>query len=255
MTQAEKAKLFKSLHVPGNPVILYNAWDPGSVQAIAGQGAKAMALGSHGVANAQGYEDGEQIPLELVLANAKRSVDVTDLPLSLDFETGYGATPEEVKVSVTKALETGVIGFNIEDQKSGADELYSIEEQVERLRAVRTAADEFGVEAFINARTDIAKNTPLDQHDDAMLDQIIERAQAFEQAGADGFFVPLLQDPVLIKLLCESTNLPVNIIQLDDMSIGHKEIAEAGASRISYGPGPYLNMIEWLKSEAQKALS
>lgn len=252
-TQQEHATIFTNLHVKGTPVILYNVWDAGSASAVSSQGAAAIALGSHGVANAHGYEDGEHIPLELVFENAKRTVDAVDVPVTLDFETGYGTSPAEVKASIAKVIETGIIGVNIEDQIAGDDRLYTLEEQSARLQAVRAAADEADVDLFINARTDLFKNTPVEQHNDALLDEALEKAQAFKEAGADGFFVPLLQDLSLIKRLCDESPLPVNIIWLDGMAYP-SEIAAAGASRISYGPGPYLKMIEWLKVQAKAEL-
>ena len=254
MTQQEKAKLFKELHVKGTPVILFNSWDAGSTKTIANQGAKAMALGSHGVANANGYEDGQNISLELVLENAKRSAEATELPLSLDFETGYGDTTEEIKQSVSKALETGIVGVNIEDQISGGESLYEISEQVERLKAVREAADSHGLELFINARTDLFKNADPATHNQELLDKALERAEAYAAAGADGFFAPGLRDIELIKKLTDASPLPVNIIWLDGM-VTPAEIATAGASRISYGPGPYLKMIAWVEEQAKTALN
>ena len=253
MTQQKLTAAFRAMHVESNPVILFNAWDAGSAQAVASQGALAIALGSHGVANSHGFDDGEKIPLELVLANARRVVSAVDVPVTLDFETGYGKTPDDVKHSVAQVIKTGVVGVNIEDQNVDGGGLYSIEEQTKRLRAVRAAAEEAGVELFINARTDLFKNVDSARHDDDLLDEALERADAFAAAGADGFFVPLLKDVHLIQRLCEESPLPVNIIWLDGM-VPTQEIAKAGASRISYGPGPYLKMIEWLKSEARTAL-
>ena len=253
--QNEHATTFKNLHQQGNPVILFNAWDAGSAQAVASQGPHAIALGSHGVANAQGFEDGEQIPLELVAANAKRVVESVDLPVTLDFETGYGKTPEEVKQSVMTALETGIIGVNIEDQVFGSDDtLVSIDEQVERLKAVREAGEEFGVDLFINARSDLFKNTPPEQHDEVLLEKALERADAYAEAGADGFFLPGIVDIELIKKLCERSPVPVNIIAIPGAP-SNQELADAGVARISYGPIPYLEMIEWLKNKSRTALT
>lgn len=252
--QNELATTFKNLHRKGDPVILFNAWDAGSAQAVASQGARAIALGSHGVANAQGFEDGEQIPLELVVANAKRVVASVDVPVTLDFETGYGQTPEDVKQSVKAALETGIVGVNIEDQVFGStDTLVPIDEQAARLKAVRTAGTEFGVDLYINARSDLFKNTPPEQHNEALLEQALERANAYAEAGADGFFLPGIVDIDLIKILCDRSPLPVNIIAIPGAP-SNQELADAGVSRISYGPIPYLEMIEWFKDKVSMAL-
>ena len=88
-TQKEKADLFKSLHVKGSPVILFNIWDAGSARAVERAGAKALATGSWSVAAANGFSDGEMVPLDLALQNIERIVASVSLPVTLDFEGGY----------------------------------------------------------------------------------------------------------------------------------------------------------------------
>jgi len=253
-TQQELAIIFKDLHIKGDPIILYNVWDAGSAKTVAGEGAKAIALSSHAVANAFGYEDGQNIPLELVASNAKRVVhEVEDIPVTLDFETGYGQTPDEVKRSVLTALQQGIVGVNIEDQIFDTTDLVPLDEQVARLQAARSAASDAGVDLFINARTDLFKNTPPEQHDEALLDRALERAFAFSGAGASGFFLPGIVDSNLINILAEKSPLPVNIVAIPGAP-SNRELADAGVARISYGPIPYLQMVEWLKSNAKQAL-
>ncbi len=250
-TQQEKAITFKELHIKSSPIILFNVWDAGTAKVVAEQGALAIALGSHGVAEALGYEDGENTPLELVIENAQRVVGAVDLPVTLDFEAGYGATPDEVMQSATKALQTGVVGFNIEDKVAHGDGLYSIEEQAERLKAVRQAGDDLGIEIVLNARTDLFKQADVANHTDELLDEALERSRAYAAAGATCFFVPLIRDAKLIQRLCDESPLPVNIIWLNGLGMPTPaEIAELGASRISYGPGPWLEMKQWLADKA-----
>ena len=114
-TQSEKASVFRALHIKGDPVILYNIWDPGSAKVVAEAGAKALATGSAPVALAQNYPDGEKIPLEPALTNVARIVEQSDLPVSLDFEGAYSSEPADVSANIKKALKTGVAGFNFED--------------------------------------------------------------------------------------------------------------------------------------------
>lgn len=251
-TQQKRAQTFAALHVKGDPLILYNIWDAGSAQAVASVGAKAIASGSHGVANANGYDDGEQLPLETVLEEARGIVGHTELPVSIDIESGYGATPEEVKATAVKVIATGVVGVNIEDQLIDQKELRPVEEQVERLKAVRAATDEAGIPLWINARSDIFKNTDPQEHAE-VLDEALARAEAYAEAGANSFFVPGLGDIELIKQLVERSPLPVNIIRLAGVP-PTSELAAAGVARVSYGPVPYLEMIEWLKQKATVAL-
>lgn len=253
--QTAKANIFRALHIKGEPVVLYNVWDAGSAQAVRDMGAKAIASGSHGVANAMGYEDGEQIPFELALENSRRIVAVSeDLPVSMDLETGYGTTPAEVGATAAKAIATGIVGVNLEDQDFATDELRPVEGHAERLKAIRTAADEAGVPLFINARSDLFKNAPAEDHTDELLAQAIERANAYAEAGADSFFLPGITDIDLIRQLCEASPIGVNIIKIPGTP-SQRGLAEAGVARISYGPVPYLQMIEWLKGNAKSALA
>ena len=103
-TQQEKAQTFRALHRPGSPLVLVNIWDAGSAKAVAAAGAKSVAIASWAVAAAHGFEDGERIPLELALANAQRVVRATDLPVTMDLESGFGSAPADVAGSVAAAI-------------------------------------------------------------------------------------------------------------------------------------------------------
>jgi 2-methylisocitrate lyase-like PEP mutase family enzyme len=252
--QAAKARAFAALHVKGDPVILFNAWDPGSAQAVARAGARAIATGSAPVAMAHGFADGEKIPLPLALDNIRRIVAGVDLPVTMDLEGGYGVEPEAVAATVAAALGEGIVGFNFEDQIVGGSGLYDIPAQVRRIEAVRAAVEGSGVPAFINARTDIFLKNKVETHNEAMLDEAIARAAAFADAGASGFFAPGLADEGLIGRLCAAVTLPVNIIALAHVP-PNKRLAELGVARISYGPVPYRKMIAWLEQEARQAMS
>ena len=253
-TQSDKAAAFRALHVKGDPVVIYNIWDPGSAAVVAEAGAKALATGSAPVAMAQGYADGETIPLDQALSNVARIVERTDLPVSLDFEGGYSSDPAGVKENAKKALATGIVGFNFEDQGVGTSDLYDIPVQVERVAAMREAIDDSATQAFLNSRTDIFLKNGRDSHDAAMLDQAIDRGEAYIAAGADGFFAPGLVDPDLIKSLCESLPVPVNIIALPGCP-PKAVLTDVGVSRISYGPVPYRALMASLSEAAREAFS
>src|SRR3546814_824636 len=105
---------FRALHVPGDPLILVNIWDAGSAKAVAAAGAKAIATGSFGVAGAQGRADGEDFPIEDVFENLRRILSVTDLLVTIDMESGYGADAAAVGTSVGIAREAGAAGINME---------------------------------------------------------------------------------------------------------------------------------------------
>ncbi len=253
-SQTQLAETFAGLHKKGDPVILFNIWDPGSAAAVRNAGAQAIATGSAPVAMAQGYKDGQNIPFDLVLGNARRIVDAVDVPVTLDFEGAYAEDPAGISENVQRALDCGVVGFNFEDQIVGGTGLYDVSAQAQRVRAVRQGGDAAGVPVFINARTDIFLKAAPDTHDDAMLDDAITRAKAFADAGADGFFAPGLKDEELIARLCDSVDLPVNIIALPGTP-DTPTLAALGVARISYGPVPYRRMTAWLQQQASEALA
>ncbi|TIX25757.1 isocitrate lyase/phosphoenolpyruvate mutase family protein [Mesorhizobium sp.] len=252
--QIERARTFHSLHIKGNPVVLYNAWDPGSAKIVEKADAKAIATGSWPVAAAFGYADGEKIPLELALDNIRRIVAAVDLPVTMDLEGGYGVDPDTVGRTVTLAVQAGAIGFNFEDQIVGGTGLHDIAVQVKRIEAAAAAVEVSGIPAFLNARTDIFLKAKPDAHDKVLLDQAIGRAQAYEKAGANGFFAPGLGDEGLIEALCKAVALPVNIIALAHVP-PRQRLAELGVARVSHGPVPYRQMAERLEAKARQAIS
>jgi 2-methylisocitrate lyase-like PEP mutase family enzyme len=251
MTQSEKTALFASLHRPGDPVILYNAWDPGSAKAVAEAGAGAIATGSASVAAAHGFHDAEALPLDLALANAERVVAAVDLPVTIDFEGGYAVDPEPLAANMQRLAATGAVGCNFEDQVIGGEGIHPLAAQCKRIAAVRRGA---GDAFFINARTDMFLKAKPEAHDLAMADAAIERAIAFADHGASGFFVPRLGDLKLLERVCKASPLPVNAIAYPGAPT-KKEWANAGVARISHGPFPHAALMKTFESMAREALS
>src|SRR6218665_3636526 len=194
--QSEKARAFAALHVPGTPVILFNAWDAGSAKVVAEAGAKAIATGSASVAGAHGFSDAEGLPIGLALANAARVVEAGELPVTIDFEGGYAVEPAGVAASMARLAATGAIGCNFEDQMVGGEGLHAMADQAARIAAARGAV---GADFFINARTDIFLQAKADENDQAKVDDALERARAYADAGASGFFIPGLADLALLE--------------------------------------------------------
>jgi 2-methylisocitrate lyase-like PEP mutase family enzyme len=246
-----KFEAFARLHVPGNPLVLFNAWDAGSADALAKSGAKAIATGSASVAAANGFRDGEQLPLEFALQNAEWIVRAVDLPVTVDFEGGYASDPETVERNLGRLKATGAVGCNFEDQVVGTDRLYSIAGQAARIAAARRGA---GADFFINARTDIFLKAPKETHDEAMVDQALERARGYADAGASGFFVPLLSDLKLLGRVCAESPLPVNFMAFPNCP-SNAELAAAGVARISHGPFPHRALMAKLTEMAREALA
>ena len=250
--QIERAKKFSALHIKGDPLIIFNVWDAGTANAAAEMGAKAIATGSYAVALANGFEDGEMTPLELVLANLKRIVSTVDLPVSLDFEGGYAREQDELAENIKKVIATGAIGINFEDRIVAGEGIYCVEEQVARIRAIRQAADESSIPLFINARTDIFLSRDTATHTEEHLQGSIERAHAYSEAGASGFFAPALVNPEFIGRLCAESPLPVNILVWPGAPTS-KALADLGVARISYGGGSYRTTMGSFKEAARTA--
>mgnify|MGYP001449171194 CR=1 FL=1 len=253
-TQKEKANQFAELHVEGDPLILFNIWDTGSAKAVQEAGAKAIATGSHSVAAANGYDDGQHMPLDLALGNLERIIANVDLPVTIDFEGGYATEIIELQGNITKVIDAGAVGINFEDQIVGGEGLYSIRDQSERIAAVREAADKKAIPLFINALTDVFLKTYPAVHNDDQLKDVLARAEGYAKAGANGFFAPGLRNADLIRKLCERSPIPVNIMMLPDTP-SNKEMAGLGVARISYGPGPYRQMIQGLKDTGRTAFA
>jgi 2-methylisocitrate lyase-like PEP mutase family enzyme len=241
---------FSRLHVPGDPVVLFNAWDAGSAQAVAKSGAKAIATGSASVSMANGFGDGQQVPLEWALANAARIVESVELPVTVDFEGGYAIEGEAITANARRLAQTGAIGCNFEDQIVGTDGLYDIADQVGRIAALRAGV---GDNFFINLRTDLFLKAKPEDHDSVLADQAIERGRAYANAGANGFFIPGLADLSLVERITKTVNLPVNAMHLPNGPT-RAQWADAGIARVSHGPFPYMAMQEWLAGQAKAAL-
>lgn len=252
-SQKEKAEQFHSLHMPGRPLVLFNAWDPGSAKAVAAGGAMAIATGSWSVAAANGYADGEEMPFDLVIDNLTRIARTVVLPITIDLESGYGKEPESVAHSVQRAIRAGAIGCNLEDSFPEGGELRDARDQARRLGAARAASASLSLPFFINARTDVFLKAAPETHDDAMVTNAVARSVAYAQAGADGFFVPEVADKKLIARLVAECPLPINIM-VTGTTPPLKDLADLGVARVSHGPRPYLQMMKALEEAARGAL-
>ncbi len=245
---ATNYETFAALHVAGDPVVLYNIWDPGSAQAVAAAGAKALATGSHPVGDAAGFGDGQKVPLDYVFGNARRIIALVDLPLTVDFEGAYATDPDEGGRNVAALAATGAVGCNFEDQLIGGEGVHPLDLQCRRIAAIRAAV---GTAFFINARTDLLLKQ--DDHDDALIDQVIERGKAFADAGASGFFVPRIADPRHIERVVREVPLPLNTIAFPGAPA--KAVwAAAGVARISHGPFPHRALMKTLEEYARAAI-
>lgn len=240
----DKIAAFTALHVPGDPLVLYNIWDAGSARAVAEAGAKAIATGSYGVAEANGFKDGETLPLDMVLENLRRILSVTDLPVTIDMEAGYGDTPAEVAASVGRAFDLGAAGINMEDRMPGETVSLPKAEAADRIAAAA------GTGIHVNARADVYRGIDPSDYSQALIDDVLDRAEAYAEAGAKSLFVPFLGDHATIRSICDGSPLPVNILWAPGRGTT-AALAALGVARISYGHGPWAAAMDWLKTQAE----
>jgi 2-methylisocitrate lyase-like PEP mutase family enzyme len=246
------------LHHADQPVIVLNAWDPGSAAVAERVGARCVGTTSGGVAAAHGYQDGERIPRAVMLAAVERIAAATSLPVTADLEGGYGATPEQVAETIRLALEIGVAGFNLEDSFSaerraaGGPSLRTITEQAERLHAAREACEASGVpDAVINARVDVFLRETGEP--ERRLDLGLERAAAYVAAGASCLFPIGLKDRDTIAAFTARAGAPVNILYLPGAP-PLAELTALGVRRVSLGTGWYRHALGAAESAARAVI-
>jgi 2-methylisocitrate lyase-like PEP mutase family enzyme len=223
-TQKQKAEAFRELH-EGEAFIIPNPWDAGSAKVFAGLGFKALATTSAGFAFTLGRRDGD-VTLDEVIDHTRVLAEATSLPVSVDLENGYGPSPEEAALAITRAAEAGAVGGSIEDYDPEGG-IYDINHAVERVAAASEAAKRLGFPFTFTAR---AENFFRRNPD---LDDTIARLQAYERAGADVLYAPALRSTEQIRALSEATSRPLNVLARPDLSMS--EIVAAGGQRVSVG--------------------
>lgn len=234
--QQSLAERFQSMHEEKKLLILPNAWDAGSARMFEAMGFDAVATTSGGMAWSLGYADGEQVPLDELVAAISRMVRVTSIPLTVDFEAGYGESPADVAVSVGAVLDAGVVGINLED---GIEHrvLRDASDAASRIAAAREVADKAGVPLVINARVDtfMVHGESAAREAGSMNDLVketIRRAQLYLAAGANCIYPIALSDPHIIETLCREIEAPVNIGARAGM-VNMTELSRLGVSRVS----------------------
>jgi 2-methylisocitrate lyase-like PEP mutase family enzyme len=232
--QAAKAKRLLELHQAPQLLVLPNVWDALGARMLEGLGYPAVATASASMAYSMGYRDGQNITFDAMVEAVRRVASAVDVPVTADIEAGYAEDPEELASNMRRILEAGAVGINLEDSRMDGDLLSSIPAQQERLRAVRAMADEEGVPLVINARTDVylRKITGSDEH---RLDRAIDRARAYQEAGADCFYPILLDDLAALKAIRDATGALINVYG-SATTPSVRQLEDAGIARLSLGP-------------------
>jgi 2-methylisocitrate lyase-like PEP mutase family enzyme len=209
--------------------VLVNAWDAGSARVIEHAGAKAIATSSAGMAWSLGYPDGERLPAAELVAACARICRAVRVPVSVDIERGFGRASEEVGALVRALIGLGAVGVNIEDGVAPPAVL------CERIRALRTTAEQMQARLFINARIDTYLTGDPDRS--ARFDDTVRRARRYVSAGADGVFVPGL-DPADVARLARAVPVPLNVYAGGGWAPPVVGLGRAGVRRVSLGCGP-----------------
>jgi 2-methylisocitrate lyase-like PEP mutase family enzyme len=232
--------LLRSLHRPGDPLLLPNAWDVATARAVVAAGFPVVATTSAGVAATLGYEDHEHAPGDEMLAAAARIARGVDAPVTVDAEAGYGMEPAALVATLRSA---GAAGCNLEDTDHAAGRLRDPDAHAEWLRAVREAASADGYPLVINARVDVflgpflAGAGPGTQ--EALVPEALRRAQAYLEAGVDCVFPIVLWETDALRPFMAEVGGPVNVVRLPQAP-SLAELAALGVARVSWGLLLYL---------------
>ena len=223
-----RAQTLLDLHTAPDILILANVWDVASARTVAGvEGVRALATASHAIANAFGYDDGENIPLDLHLEMVERITDAVDLPVSMDFEAGYGDAGETAR----RAIAAGVVGGNLEDRAK------PLEEAVEAVQAVLAAGRDAGIDFVLNARTDVFVLRKKGADRKELMREAVRRGQAFLEAGAPVVFVPGIMTRDEIEILVgELGPHKASLIAVPGVTPPASELEALGVARLSTGP-------------------
>src|SRR5215208_5398072 len=227
--------LLRSLHRPGAPLLLPNAWDVATARAVVAAGFPVVATTSGGVAATLGYADHEGAPGDEMLAAAARIARVVDVPVTVDAEAGYGMEPAKL---VAALRDMGAAGCNLEDSDYASDSLRDPDEHAEWLRAVRAAASDYDYPLVINARIDVflhpflAGAGPGTQ--DELVPEALRRANAYLEAGVDCVFPITLWEKDALRRFMSEVRVRVNIVRLPQAP-SLAELAALGVARVSWG--------------------
>ena len=225
---AARASSLLALHTDPEILVLANVWDVVSAQVVAATpGAKALATASHSIASTFGYQDGENIPLELHLDMVRRIAAAVGLPVTMDLEAGYG----DPGGTARRAIEAGDVGGNLEDQIKPVDEAGAADD------AVLAAGRDAGIEFVLNARTDAFVRAPAGADRGQLLQEALRRGRAFLEAGAPVVFVPGVVSRDEVAELAEGLGpQKLTVISVPGASLPVSELQQLGVARVSTGP-------------------
>lgn len=246
--QADLAAQFHALHHAEETLLLPNAWDCASAKIFEMSGFPAIATTSCGISWAFGFQDGEHLPPALMVQVLQRIAASVNVPVTADIEGGYFKNDlEKMAQFIAEIIDAGVVGINLEDVHNHATTLNNLEHQVKAIQTAKAVGKQKEINLFVNARTDVMM---LAEAMNVKLEICLERAKAFADAGADGVFVPFVNDVEIIKTLKEHISLPLNILIADTLDI--PTLKKLKIDRVSVGGRPMLATMNFLKKTAKE---
>ena len=145
---------FAELHNQHEPLLIANVWDAASAVAAQEAGYQALGTSSAAIASTLGYEDGQGMPFNELFYIVTRIRAVSNLPLSVDMEAGYGDSAEEIVSNLRRLAQTGVSGVNLEDSRviNGRRQLDDVSDFSRNLKTVCNALRSENCSLFLNIR-------------------------------------------------------------------------------------------------------
>ncbi|WP_432875481.1 isocitrate lyase/PEP mutase family protein [Kribbella sp. CA-245084] len=230
----QQCELLRSLHRPGNPLLLPNAWDAATARAVVAAGYPVVATTSWGVAAALGYEDDEGAPGDEMLAAAGRIVRAVDVPVSVDAEAGYRMEPAEL---VAALHAVGAAGCNLEDSDHSTGGIHDTAVHAEWLAAIRASAAAIDYPLVINARIDVfvppfLAGAGMEAYRE-LVPAATDRAKAYLDVGVDCVYPIGPWESDALGQFVSDVQGPVNVTHWPERQ-SSAELAELGVARVSW---------------------
>jgi len=251
VAQQEKAKRFYDLHHSGKLLILPNVWDCLGANLLESLHYPAIATASASVAFTNGFDDGQRISFDAVLAILKKITSSVTVPVSADIESGFAYNDEQLKQNIKQLLATGIVGINIEDTDKESNSIVPIEVQCEKIKLIKKVSEEMGVSLFINARADVYLRGKDFDTPESKFEEALKRGGAYKAAGANGFYPIGMTRREDIKRMVDQLQMPVNILTIPgipELSV----LNDIRVARVSLGPSFLKIAIKALKNLAIK---
>ena len=249
--QQEKAKQFYNLHHSGRLLILPNIWDCLGANLLESLHYPAIATASASVAFTNGYDDGQRISFDSVLALLKKIVSSVSIPVSADIESGFAENDLQLEENTKQLLATGIVGINIEDTDKKTNSILPVETQCEKIKLIKKVSQAVGVPLFVNARADVYLRGKDFDTPESKFEEALKRGRAYKAAGADCFYPIAMTRQEDIKRMVEQLQMPVNVITIPGIP-ELNVLNEIGVARVSLGPSFLKIAIKAMKNLALK---